>query len=118
MLLALALQLLLSGAFSEATAIVSPDEGPTASLLCAKDSVNKVACTVTAQVPNPKRPPQYTWIVSAGRLEGNGTPNITVDTTETKSQSVVVTVAVRWPDCTRICNRSLSQTVPLERRSR
>jgi len=36
-----------------------------------------------------------------------------VDATESKSESVVVTVVVRWPDCLRICDRSLNQTVQL-----
>jgi hypothetical protein len=118
MLLALVLQLILSGDFGRETANASVDEAPTASLLCKNDGANKVDCSVTAQVPNPKRPPQYKWSVSAGKLEGNGTPNIIVDATETNSQSVVVTVMVRWPECARICDRSLNQTVQLNRRSR
>jgi hypothetical protein len=117
MTLALILQLVLFVACANSTANVLADEGPTASLLCRNDGSNKVECAVTAQVPNPKHPPQYKWAVSEGKLDVNGTPNITVDATETKTDSIVVTVVVRWPDCPRVCDRSLHQTVQLKRRS-
>ena len=113
-MLALALQLILSVAVASARA----DEGPTALLLCRNDGSNKVECTVTAQVPNPKSPPKYKWTASAGKLEGNGTPNITVDASETKSDSIAVNVMVRWPACPRICDLSLQRTVQLNQRSR
>ena len=100
MLAALVLQFILLPGFARG------DEGPLATLACQTDGSNKVTCTVTAQVPDPKHPPQYTWTVSAGKREGNG-PNIVVDATETKADSIVITVLVRWKDCPLTCDRSL-----------
>jgi len=117
MTLALVLQLVLFVVCANSTAIGLADEGPTASLLCRNDGSNKVECTVTAQVPNPKHPPQYKWTVSGGKLDANGRPNIIVDATDTKTESIVVTVMVRWPGCPRVCDRSLHQTVQLNQRS-
>jgi hypothetical protein len=120
MSLAIVLQLIMFIGFFDAPSTgVAGTECPLAVLSCRGDSANnsKFNCTVTAQMPSPKYAPRYEWTVSAGKLESNRKPNVTIDASETKSRSIRVTVSVHWKNVPRICDRSLDETIQLNQRS-
>src|SRR5262245_15330970 len=91
-------------------------ECPLAVLSCRPvPSSSKFECAVTAQVASAKYAPQYEWRVSGGKLSGNGKSFVTVDASAAKSDSIVVTANVHWKNTPRICDRSLEETLQLQR---
>jgi hypothetical protein len=121
MSLAIVLQLIMYIGFSDAPSTgVAATECPLAVLSCRRESADesKFDCAVTAQMPSPKYAPQYEWSVSAGKLESNRKPNVTIDGSGTRATSIRVTVLVHWKNVPRICDRSLDETIQLNQRSR
>jgi hypothetical protein len=81
-----------------------PDKPPCADVSVSSASTvqEPTPTTFTARISDPTMNVTYNWTVSAGRIiEGQGTPNITVDTANLGGQTVTATVQVGGmaPEC-------------------
>jgi hypothetical protein len=103
----LALALTLGGASLRASAV---DECATAVLSCEKSKTgdSEYKCVALAQMPRKDDFPQYEWKVSAGRIvDGDKTPNVTIETRGVKTSTLLVTVRVTWRKAPRACRSTI-----------
>jgi hypothetical protein len=93
-----------------------PDECPLATLTCYQSSSNKAEyeCGILAHYPSKRNAPQYKWAVSEGRIIGDPkSPNVTVEVSEAKSETVTVTAKVHWRRIPRVCDAYMTEKLKL-----
>jgi hypothetical protein len=93
-----------------------PDECPLATLTCHRSPSNKAEyeCGVLAHYPSKRNAPQYTWATSEGGIIGDPKlPNVTIDVSGVKSETVTVTAEVHWKRIPRVCDAYMTEKIKL-----
>jgi len=88
---------------------------PSAALTCQKtENENEYRCMAFANQPSKEDVPQYSWLISAGKIVGDSKVHrITIDAGHVEAKALVVTLKVRWRKSPRACETTVEDTISL-----